>query len=172
MNPENPPIQKIEVEVTAETAHDIENLVQEMGWDYAEGIRILLGSGLGAIRAQAALEAHQCQDPDAEPIERMGRRLMEVESSLAVLRFRLFETNRDNEAWNLSTGAIRNENIGLKNLVERQREEINALKATLAELRARLAVCEANAPSETPEIASSPVKASLLDRLRVKWGGG
>ena len=113
---------KLEITVTPETARDIDKLLSEQGWDSTEGLRILLGMGLGAVRGE------QARSKDESAKKRMVARLMEVEGSLAVLRSRMFEMEKANQSWELSTGAIRTQNIGFQGLINRQKEEIAELK--------------------------------------------
>src|SRR3972149_9661782 len=98
----------LEIFVTPETAGDIESLITEKQWEKQEGLRILLGAGLAAIRTRLF---------DQDEIEdgfdsKLKSRLMEVEQSLAVLRFQLFEALERNRSWELSSGAIQKAKIG------------------------------------------------------------
>jgi len=157
---------KVEVYVTAETATDIDELRHEKGWGVDEGLRILLGMGIGAARGEAARF-------DAEAQERMIARLAEVEGSLAVLRARMFEMEKANEAWDLSTGAIRQQNLGFQGLINRQKEELDTLKLENARLRAGLESLQAHQPPQADQHApakstSRPKPGSLRDRLKGK----
>lgn len=113
---------KLKVAVTPETAEDIEKLLREQRWDPAEGLRILIGMGLGAVRGERAR-----MDADAQA--RMVARLMEVEGSLAVLRSRMFETQKADKSWELSIGAIHNQNLGYQGIIDRLREELEILRS-------------------------------------------
>jgi hypothetical protein len=113
---------KLEINVMAETAQDIDDLFREQGWDTTEGLQILLGMGLGAVRGE------QVHSKGEEAKERMAAWLIEVEGSLAVLRSRMYEMEKANQSWELSTGAIRKQNIGFIGLINRVKEEINELK--------------------------------------------
>jgi hypothetical protein len=113
---------KLEVNVTAETAQDIEQLFHEQEWESTEGLQILLGMGLGAMRGE---DAHSNGE---EAKERMAARLMEVEGSLAVLRSHMYEMDKANQSWELSTGAIHKQNAGFIGLINRLKEEIDELK--------------------------------------------
>ncbi|MCX8025618.1 MAG: hypothetical protein N3A60_10480 [Thermanaerothrix sp.] len=165
-------LERLEVWVTHQMAEDLRALLQEEGWTQDEGLRLILGAGMGAVRAaqaEADLEDEALPEAnDAPPtFEAMRQRLIHVEASLAVLRFRLFETQEANRAWNLSTGAIQAENVGLNALVKRQKEEIEALKACLAELEAALPRVP---PSPTPVApAPEPPSSRGWERLRRLW---
>jgi len=110
------PIVKLEIEVTAETFHDLGVLIAEEGWEYDEGLRLVLGAGLGTVRAQRGRQSMQGGEDIDTTLDRLMSRLKEVESSLAVTRFRLYEYQQTNQGWELSTGAFRSENLGGRGL--------------------------------------------------------
>lgn len=120
---------KLEIEVTPETAKDVEDLLLEGGWQKEECLPIVLGIGMGAVRVQWMTDT--VMDDESEPLERMKARLASVEGSLATLRFRMFEMEQTNQAWDLSTGAIRNQNVGFKAIINRQQKELDELKTLL-----------------------------------------
>ena len=125
------PVVKLEIEVTAETSHDLGVLIAEEGWDYTEGLRIILGAGMAAIRAERAQQALISGSEAAEHIQRMHKRLVGTESSLAVTRFRLYEALKTIQNWELSSGATRIQNTGYQGLIHRQKEELDELKDRL-----------------------------------------
>ena len=125
---------RLEVEVAPETADDIRKLLAERGWDSAEGLRILFGAGIGALKALALEDGYS----DESESERMLRHAAENEQALALLRFRLYETQKANEAWDLSTGAIHNQNAGYKAIIDRQIGELAELKRQLGESKLRI----------------------------------
>lgn len=50
---------KLEIEVTAETANDLVELIAEKGVDFAEGLRLILGAGMGALDIQRREQANE-----------------------------------------------------------------------------------------------------------------
>ncbi len=58
------------------------------------------------------------------------------------MRFRMFELQQTNTNWELSTGAVFNENTALKELVKRQAGEIQSLKARLESVERELEKCK------------------------------
>jgi hypothetical protein len=157
---------ELKILVTAETARNIDMLIAERGWDPVEGLRILLGLGMAAARTEPA------SDGNKEGVERMGNRLKEVESSLAVLRFRMFEMQKANQSWELSTGAIRNQNLVFQGVIARQKEELEKLNRLLREKEEELAplhtqVEQAQAPY-CFELAVARHKKSWFSWLRRK----
>lgn len=139
-----------EVTVEGETARKIEHVIAENGWERADGLRLILGSGLGYIKGDQILKAIESGAMTAEDLQRLVSRMVETESRLAVLRFRAFEMEKANQAWELSTGAIQNDRIGLRGVVHRLREEIAALKAENKQLCAQLPAQEASATPQAP----------------------
>ena len=139
-----------EITVESETAREIEHVMAENGWEQAEGLRLILGSGLGYIKGEKTLEAAAAGTMTAEDLQKLVSRMMETESRLAVLRFRAFEMEKANQAWELSTGAIQNERMGLRGVVHRLREENAALKAEIERLHAQLPAQETSAGQQVP----------------------
>ena len=152
MDKQNEPA-TFEVTVESETAHEIERVIAENGWERTEGLRLILGSGLGYLQGEKTLKAIESGAMTAQDLHKLVSRLMDTESRLAVLRFRAFELQRANQNWELSTGAIQNDRMGLRGVVQRLREEIAALKAENAQLRAQLPPQEASgeSPATTPQ---------------------
>lgn len=161
-----------EITVEAETAREIERVIAENGWEQAEGLRLILGSGLGYITGEKTLQAVAAGTMTAQDLETIVSRMIETESRLAVLRFRAFELERDNQAWELSTGAIQNDRVGLRELAWRLREEIAALKMENERLRAQLPAQETTgqAPAPSAQGADHAQGSGWLRLLRRKRG--
>lgn len=117
---------KIEALVAEETAKAIDALIAELGYEREEGLRMILGAGLMALR-NADLE------PDPEVPKRGRARWLEVERDLAVTHFRLYKALESNRNWELSTGAVLTTNKGLETLVDRLNNEVDELKRKLQE---------------------------------------
>ena len=115
---------KIETFVAEETAQAIDALIAELGYEREEGLRMILGAGLMALR-NANLE------PETEVPKRGRARWMEVERDLAVTHFRLYKAMESNRNWELSTGAVLTRNKGLEQLVDRLNKEVDDLKREL-----------------------------------------
>jgi hypothetical protein len=104
-------------------------LFQMYEWEKEEGFRLLFGAGLSFYKSK--LDEQASEKDNADGNRKMKNRLMDAESQLSALRFRLYEMTESNRNWNLSTGAIQNENMALKQLVKNLREEIKELKGNL-----------------------------------------
>jgi len=157
---------RLEILVEADTMREIEQVVQERGWELAEGLRLLLGSGLAYARGEQVLQAVESGALSQDDLQRLLARMVETETRLAALRFRTWEAQQANEAWELSTGAIRNENQGLRSLVQRLRSENVALQAENARLRALLPVSPADPPPQPSPAAPPSVRRSFWHNWR------
>jgi len=149
MEEQNEPV-TLEITVAGETAREIERVIAENGWEHAEGLRLLLGSGLGYVKGEKILQAVESGTMTAQDLQAVVSRMMETESRLAVLRFRAFEMGKANQAWELSTGAIQNDRVGLRELAWRLRAEMAALKAENERLRAQLPAPTTSGESSAP----------------------
>jgi hypothetical protein len=115
---------KIETLVAEETSKSIDALIAELGYEREEGLRMILGAGLMALR-NANLE------PDPDVPKRGRARWLEVERDLAVTHFRLYKALEANRNWELSTGAVLTSNEGLETLVDSLNKEVDDLKKKL-----------------------------------------
>jgi len=155
-----------EITVASETAREIERVIAENGWEHSEGLRLLLGSGLGYVKGEKILHAVESGAMTAQDLQTVVSRMMETESRLAVLRFRAFELERANRDWELSTGAVQNERMGLRGVVQRLREEIAALKAENAQSCARLPPQETHVELSTQQVTDRAQGSGWLRLFR------
>lgn len=116
--------ESITIQVTDQTAKDLEDVIREMGYEREEGLRTILGAGLMAIR-------HEQASPDAATKNKSWLRWLEVEKDLAVTRYRLFREMEANRRWELSTGAVQTQNVGYEQLIKNQNQEIDSLREKL-----------------------------------------
>ena len=171
--PEHTPVQ-IEIEVSPETAGDIEAWISQQGLERGEALRLLLGSGLGYQKVVTDSPPPPEEDSGTEAeLKRLLARLIDSESRLAATRWRMFELQGANQAWELSTGAIRAENVGMRAVAERLRAEVADLRAQLesqtAELNALRAAHVAGRPGNgdqpwTGEAVQAPSRRHWLRR--------
>ena len=98
-----------------------------------EGYRYILGAGLGFLWGEVCLQDNTKGEIEETERKRFTSMICEAESHLAAIRYRLFEFQQANHAWELSTGAVYTENRALSNLVCRQKEEISGLKKQVRE---------------------------------------
>ncbi len=129
-------MRQIRLNITDETYEELLALIRSRGWEEEDGLRILLGAGLGALRA-AEFEAEE-ENGLPKNMAELAARLSRTESQLAYLRFRVMELEEDNRNWQLASGPIAQENEGLKAVARLRLEEIDRLKQEIEALRRRL----------------------------------
>jgi hypothetical protein len=115
-------LQTINIQISSDTIQRIKSVIQQKDWEFDQGVRRILGAGLGYLE----METHLQNDSEPEK-DSLIRRIIEAESLIASLQFKLFETESANQNWNLSSGAILGENIGLKNVAMKQLKRIDRL---------------------------------------------
>jgi len=127
----NRTIKTITLALPTATVQKIEAINQEKGWEFDQGMRRILGAGLGF------LEMGELENAGADPDPHGGlvRRVIESESIIASLQFKLFESETANTNWELSSGAIATENHGLRETAFKQLERIDELTRTINQLR-------------------------------------
>lgn len=150
---------KLEIEVLKETYQDIQAAIERNGWDAEEGPAALLTLGLGYVQGQRLLEA------DDETRVFLADRLTNMESQLAVMKFRTFSFMRDNQTLEMRMGALRNSVAGLEGVVQRLRPERDAFKAEVEQLRAELAACQERLAQFESGRPPEPA-AGLLQRVK------
>lgn len=160
---------RLEILVDADTARDIRTTIADRGWEYAEGLRLLMSNGLAYTKGERILKAVESGALSKDELERTLSRMMETESRLAALRFRAFEIQRANQAWELSTGAIRNENLGLLAVVERLRDEKMALLAENEQLRRKLSASVPTLQGSAPDTLVMPPSPASKSAQRSFW---
>jgi hypothetical protein len=134
----------VQIEVTTEMPEDLKEIIQSYYWDSDEGLRMVLGAGIGALTSQRVLAG----DTEADKILLLTRRLAESEGKLAGVGHALSEANEVIKKWELSNGAFRELTVSLEQTIRQQNEEIDGLRARLQE------------------------KETVQPRNRVSWRGG
>jgi hypothetical protein len=117
-----------------------------------EGWRYLLATGYAYLRGKERLLL-----PDGSGIDQAGlaenlRRQIEIESMYAVLKQRGYVWMKDNQTMDIQTGALHTLVTGYRALIDRLKEENQALKTEQKQLRQQLAqlVPQAEAPMVAP----------------------
>ena len=128
----------LEIQITDESAQDIHGFLQGQVWETQAGYRYLLGAGLGYLRGESCLQDSTKDDNEDTKIKKLTSMISEAESHLAAIRYRMFELQQANQAWELSTGAVYTEGKALTNLVRRQKEEISELIKRIREQQAEV----------------------------------
>ncbi|MER3400148.1 MAG: hypothetical protein C4313_03275 [Thermoflexus sp.] len=125
------------IEVDEETARRWQALWEARGLDVQEGLRYLLSLGAAYIEGQLTLRGVAAGTRSPEEVERLIRRLIEMEGRYAVMKFRLFQAEQALQRWELSHGAIEAMSTGLQEVVRRLQEENARLREALRQLQER-----------------------------------
>ncbi len=126
----------LEIELLKETYADLQAAIERNGWQPEEGPLIVLTLGLGYLQGQRLLAA------DDETLASLANRLTNMESQLAVMKFRTYSFMQDNQTLEMRMGALRNSANGLEHVVRRLQPERDALKAEVERLQAELVICQ------------------------------
>lgn len=131
-NKENEEIKEetLKVKVTSETLEELLSLIKEKGWGKEDGFRIILGAGYGYLLGNPNIKDNK-QTGLPKNSEQIIERLVKAEARLGSIRYRAYETQQANITWELSTGAVHKENIGLRNIAKRRLKEMDDLRSRL-----------------------------------------
>lgn len=122
------------IEVDEETAQRWQDLWMSRGLSETEGLLFFLGLGAAYAEGQAVLSGVAVGTHSAEEVERLIRRLVELEGRHAVVRFRLFQCEQALQRWELRHGALETMSAGLQEVVRRLQEENAQLREALRHL--------------------------------------
>lgn len=165
-NPKPNPSETIEISLDPQTKSELDEYVRAKNWSLSEGYRIVLGAGLGYLRSDELFETVQEIGIPQDQASIVAR-LVRAESSLASMRFRMFELQKANHNWENSLGAIHNQNMGFRSIVKRQKQEIMELNQKIMEMKQLIT------DIEHPETVRSPQPDSAVtgsqDNQLIKW---
>jgi len=155
---------KLEIEIAPETATQLNRLFSEHFWERADGLRTILGVGIGTLIAQ---QIEKKNEDSQTKIISLTRELVQSEGRLSGVQFELAEIKELNRRWELSTGSIHAMNATLEKVILQQNNEISEiktqLKAALEEIN-QLGLISANQKIATLSPRQSQ-KKSWLSRL-------
>ncbi|GBD10160.1 hypothetical protein HRbin22_02425 [Candidatus Thermoflexus japonica] len=123
------------IEVDEETARRWQASWESRGLSETEGLLYFLGLGAAYAEGQAVLSGVAAGTHSAEEVERLIRRLVEMEGRYAVMKFRLFQAEQALRRWELSHGAIETMSAGLQEVVRRLQQENARLREALRRLQ-------------------------------------
>ncbi|WP_376789796.1 hypothetical protein [Thermoflexus sp.] len=123
------------IEVDEETACRWRAFWESRRLSEAEGLLYFLGLGAAYAEGQAILSGVAAGTHSAEEVERLIRRLVELEGRYAVMKFRLFQAEQALRRWELSHGAIEAMSTGLQEVVRRLQQENARLREMLRRLQ-------------------------------------
>lgn len=156
----------IEIRIHSEMLKEANRLIGENGWEVDEGLRIIFANGLFYLLGRRRLEGLDGGQADlAEEVKRLTAELMDMQSKYAVMKFRAFTLQQDNQTLEFQNTGLRGENRMAMSRLTKFREDEQALTAELSRLRAenerlrqRLGLVEGDATLPRP-------RPSLVRRL-------
>jgi hypothetical protein len=126
-------LKNISLDISYESYKEYLEFFDFQAWDEKMGLLILLQIGFESLSGKYQANANGSTN-DADELIRIKQMFLSSQSNLAALRFRYYETLEANKNWNLSTGAVMNENTALLNLVKQLKLENSEIKKNLAAL--------------------------------------
>jgi len=155
----------LEIEVTRETAGELKALVAAFLWEPNEGLRMILGAGIGALITERSKEVQT----DSEKIRQISRLLVESEGRLASTRFNLSEAKQALKRWELSNGAIRELIVSIEQVIRRQNQEIDELKSRLKQRDEEIKRLRAQLGEELVDEPTQPATQEPLRPVKKGW---
>jgi chromosome segregation ATPase len=124
-------LEKVVVTITITKAmeNDLRTLIEAHMWSAEEGLRLVLGAGIGALLAEGVRDA----STGAEQALALSRLLAEAQGKLAGARYELADAREQLRRWEMSSGAIAKIAQDVETTLRRQNSEIDALRAQLAQ---------------------------------------
>ena len=152
-------------EVSSETADQLSQLVSEHIWERSEGLRIILGAGIGALITQRVLKERKNVE---DRIIGLSHELVLSEGRLAATNYKLAEIRELIHRWEISSGALQEMGARLEKIVFRQNEEIKELKAILIVQEEENGRVRAKLAEDTTESrqTSGSKRITLIERLK------
>jgi len=152
-------------EVSSETADQMSQLVSEHIWERSEGLRIILGAGIGALITQSVLKERENAE---DRIIGLSRELVLSEGRLAATGYKLAEIRELIHQWEISSGALQEMGARLEKVVFRQNEEIKELKTKIKAQEKEIGRLRAKLANDTTESrpTSGSKRKTLIERLK------
>lgn len=158
---------KQEVELDPEQLKRIQALAESHGTTEAEAIQLAITTGLAFLAAERALQvAAAVGDHNPAEVERLLKRHIEIEGEYAVMKNRLWMALEDNKIMSFRDGALAGNVIGYQQVMQRQKGEIAALQAQVADLRSKIPADGAAPVTGSDSARPGGFWQRLLKRLR------
>jgi hypothetical protein len=149
---------RVEIELFQQDLNEMQEYLKQGTFENEnEGWRYLLGMGYAYLRGKERLLLPDGSGIDPAGIAESLRRQIEIETMYAVLKQRAYVWMTDNQTMSMQTGALHTTVAGYRALIDRLREETQALKAEVAQLQTRL---KQLTPDEEAPVATPPPPAS------------
>lgn len=148
----------VQMSLSKDVLDQARKLAEENGWSEEEALPIIFANGLFYLLGRQRLAGLDGHDPDlAAEVRRLTAELMDIQSKYAVIKFRAFTLQQDNQALEFQNTALRVENGMAVSRLDKFREDEEALRADLSrqrteneQLRQRLGLSQPVAVARTP----------------------
>jgi len=156
----------VQMSLSKEVLDQARKLAEENGWSEEDASQIIFANGLFYLLGQRCLAELDGHDADlAAEVKRVTRELIDMQGKYAVMKFRAFTLQQDNQTLEFQNTGLRAENGMAMSRLDKFREDEELLRAQLRllqqereQLRQRLDVVEGAV--EVP-----PTRPGLLRRL-------
>lgn len=156
----------VQMSLSKDVLDQARKLAEENGWSEEEAVQIIFANGLFYLLEQQRLAGLDGQGPDlAAEVRRLTAELMDLQSKYAVMKFRAFTLQQDNQTLQFQNTGLRAENGMAMSRLDKFREDEELLRAELRRIQQendqlcrRLALLEG-------EIEVPPTRPSLIRRL-------
>jgi hypothetical protein len=121
----------LEIEISKETAEQIKEIIENYLWEKDEGLRRILGAGIGFLLAQ---KINLEKTDEKEKIRTLTRELTLSEGRLAGTRYRMAEMTFTIHRWELASGSLQSLGAATDKIVVRQNNELAEMRETIVRL--------------------------------------
>lgn len=136
----NAQLTRLEIELFEQDLNEMREYLNQGTFENAnEGWRYLLATGHAYLRGKERLLLPDGNEIDPAGLAENLRRQVEIESMYAVLKQRAYVWMKDNQTMDTQTGALHTLVAGYRALIDRLKEENQALKTEQKQLRQQLA---------------------------------
>jgi|FLYL01.1.fsa_nt_gi hypothetical protein len=159
----------VKVGLSNEVLEQVRRLAEENGWAEEEALRIILANGLFYLLGEQRLAELNLRDSElGVEVTRLTAELMDAQSKYAVMKFRAFTLQQDNQALEFQNTALRVENGMAMSRLDKFREDEELLRAELRRLQNENEQLRRRA-SALAEPAEAPSSRPSLVRRLLPW---
>lgn len=155
----------VQVSMSKDVLDRARMLAEENAWSEDEAAQIIFANGLFYLLGQRCLHSPNGDNRDlAEEVRRLTAELMDMQSKYAVMKFRAFSLQQDNQTLEFQNTGLRAENGMAMSRLDKFRKDEETLRAQIRllqqdneRLRERLAILEGS--------TEVPSRRSLVRRV-------
>lgn len=172
-------IHGLALRLMTETYEVARKVIAEQGWSEEEGFRTIFAHGLALLRAERDLANLNRGDANLRhEVERLIRMVMDLDGRYAVMKFRVFELQQENDTLRMNVTGLRGEYELARYRLAHFRADEERLETELARLRAALTVhggephVAATVPAPPPQPAPAPGILRRFGAALRRWRAG